>query len=281
MKSPGSADSIPHAVLVAALQEFTSKGYADARLDAIAAASGVSKRMLHYHCGDKMGLYRATYSYVLDLVRPAPEELRDRYEVPVEALQYGVGVVYDYFANNPLAVRFIIQENLHPVLPLEEAQGLGGQSPIVLEFDRILLLGRDFGAFRTDVSALDLYILVLSLASFPTLHQRTFQNLYGVEMTSTLLAGQFREFAQDTVTSLLTASPRRAPGSSYSALLHTPADSDSALGDEVYGNSILNLNNEPNPGDVAPGFGDLYTLDDSGLDDAASTDDLEEFNDKQ
>ena len=53
MKSPGSAMLI-HAVMAAALEEFTAKGYADARLDTIASSSGVSKRMLHYHCGDKI-----------------------------------------------------------------------------------------------------------------------------------------------------------------------------------------------------------------------------------
>ncbi|WP_048761272.1 TetR/AcrR family transcriptional regulator [Corynebacterium vitaeruminis] len=261
MKSPGSSDAIPHAVLVAALQEFTAKGYADARLDAIAAASGVSKRMLHYHCGDKMGLYRATWAHVLETVRPDDDDLRPHSNVPVEALQHVVGVIYDYFSANPLAVRFIIQENLHPVLPLEGVTGLGGQSPIVLEFDRILLLGRDYGAFRTDISALDLYILVLSLATFPTLHQRTFENLYGIEMQSTVLSDKLREFAQDTVTSLLTSSPRNEPGSSYTSLLASHGVTSSALGAEVYGD-------QPNPetqdlaADDAPDYRDIYGMDD-------------------
>ena len=261
MKSPGSSDAIPHAVLVAALQEFTAKGYADARLDAIAAASGVSKRMLHYHCGDKLGLYRATWAHVLETVRPDDDDLRPHSNVPVEALQHVVGVIYDYFSANPLAVRFIIQENLHPVLPLEGVTGLGGQSPIVLEFDRILLLGRDYGAFRTDISALDLYILVLSLATFPTLHQRTFENLYGIEMQSTVLSDKLREFAQDTVTSLLTSSPRNEPGSSYTSLLASHGSNSSALGAEVYGD-------QPNPEtqdlttDDAPDYRDIYGMDD-------------------
>ena len=261
MKSPGSSDAIPHAVLVAALQEFTAKGYADARLDTIAASSGVSKRMLHYHCGDKMGLYRATWQHVLETVRPNDEAMRTHSTVPVEALQHVVGIIYDCFSANPLAVRFIIQENIHPVLPLEDTQGIGGQSPIVLEFDRILLLGRDYGAFRTDISALDLYILVLSLATFPTLHQRTFENLYGIEMTSTVLADKLREFAQDTVTSLLTSSPRNAPGSSYTSLLASHNVNESALGAEVYGD-------QPDPdthdltSDNAPDYRDIYGMDD-------------------
>lgn len=261
MKSPGSSDAIPQDVLVAALQEFTTKGYTDARLDAIATASGVSKRMLHYHCGDKLGLYRATYGYVLDQVRPDPESLRSHTNVPVDALQYVVGVIYDYFAHNPLPVRFIIQENLHPVLPLEESQGLAGQSPIVLEFDRILLHGRDYGAFRTDISALDLYILVLSIATFPTLHQRTFQNLYGIEMASTVLSDKLREFAQDTTTSLLTAQPRHAPGSSYTSLLAEHTEKDTPFGDEVYGNGDESDDVSADT-DVAPNFRDLYGMDD-------------------
>ncbi|MEJ5919334.1 MULTISPECIES: TetR family transcriptional regulator [unclassified Corynebacterium] len=257
MKSASSSDTIPQSVLDAALHEFTAKGYTEARLDAIASASGVSKRMLHYHCGDKMGLYRATYGYVLSLVRPSIESLRAPSEVPVEALQHVVGVVHDSFADHPIAVRFIIQENLHPILPLEESTGTLGHSPIVMEFDRILLLGRDFGAFRTDVSALDLYVMVLSLASFPTLHERTFHNLYNVELTSSMLSNQLREFAQDVVTGFLTSSPRREPGASYT-LPSANTIPDTALSDDIYGSNNLSTNQPDDSTDVAPDFTDIY-----------------------
>jgi AcrR family transcriptional regulator len=46
-------------ILAAATQAFVALGPAGARVDAIAAAAGVNKRMLYHHFGDKQGLYQA------------------------------------------------------------------------------------------------------------------------------------------------------------------------------------------------------------------------------
>ncbi|HEV2171040.1 MAG TPA: helix-turn-helix domain-containing protein, partial [Candidatus Binatus sp.] len=45
-------------ILVAALTEFSARGFAGARVDAIARRARVNKRMLYYCFGDKQGLYR-------------------------------------------------------------------------------------------------------------------------------------------------------------------------------------------------------------------------------
>lgn len=46
-------------ILAAALAEFASEGFAGARVDAIAAAAGVNKRMLYHYYGNKDDLYAA------------------------------------------------------------------------------------------------------------------------------------------------------------------------------------------------------------------------------
>src|SRR5215469_3475735 len=45
-------------ILDAALQEFAAKGFAGARVDAIARRARINKRMLYHHFGDKAGLFR-------------------------------------------------------------------------------------------------------------------------------------------------------------------------------------------------------------------------------
>src|SRR3954454_8570736 len=45
-------------ILAAALREFADKGFAGARVDAIAAAASINKRMLYHYFGDKEGLFR-------------------------------------------------------------------------------------------------------------------------------------------------------------------------------------------------------------------------------
>ncbi len=77
MRDPGETR---RRLLAAALQEFSAKGIAGARVDAIAAAAGVNKRMLYYYFGSKEGLYRAVLAQRLAerAASPPPTRLADR-----------------------------------------------------------------------------------------------------------------------------------------------------------------------------------------------------------
>ena len=44
-------------ILAAAEEEFAEKGFYGARVDSIAAASGINKRMIYAHFGNKENLY--------------------------------------------------------------------------------------------------------------------------------------------------------------------------------------------------------------------------------
>ena len=65
-------------ILRAARREFVAKGIAGARVDAIARAASVNKRMLYHYFGDKEALYRAVLregiATNLDLVAAAPAD---------------------------------------------------------------------------------------------------------------------------------------------------------------------------------------------------------------
>ena len=65
-------------ILSAARREFVAKGIAGARVDAIARAASVNKRMLYHYFGDKEALYRAVLrdgiATNLDLVAAAPAD---------------------------------------------------------------------------------------------------------------------------------------------------------------------------------------------------------------
>jgi TetR/AcrR family transcriptional regulator len=68
-------------ILRAARREFVAKGFAGARVDAIARAASANKRMLYYYFGDKDALYRAILregiATNLDLVAAAPPDPAD------------------------------------------------------------------------------------------------------------------------------------------------------------------------------------------------------------
>jgi AcrR family transcriptional regulator len=80
--SPRDPDRTRARILRAAIQEFASKGFAGARVDAIAKRARINKRMLYHYFGDKRGLFRAAITTRLTgrhasfLAAPAPLEER-------------------------------------------------------------------------------------------------------------------------------------------------------------------------------------------------------------
>jgi AcrR family transcriptional regulator len=57
--APRDPEASKAKLLEAARHEFSAKGIAGARVDAIAARAGVNKQLVYYHFGSKDGLYRA------------------------------------------------------------------------------------------------------------------------------------------------------------------------------------------------------------------------------
>ncbi|MFO1487868.1 MAG: TetR family transcriptional regulator [Verrucomicrobiota bacterium] len=68
-------------ILDAALAEFAAKGFAGARVDAIARAARINKRMLYHYFGDKEGLFREVLRRKIAersaSLASAPEDVRE------------------------------------------------------------------------------------------------------------------------------------------------------------------------------------------------------------
>ena len=61
-------------LLGAAMPEFARGGLAGARVDAIARAAGMNKRLLYHYVGDKEALFDAALQRAIERVQAAPDE---------------------------------------------------------------------------------------------------------------------------------------------------------------------------------------------------------------
>lgn len=61
----------------AAVREFSTKGYAGARVDHIAAAAKINKQRIYAYFGDKEGLFVAVWQYTSDLINEIDHALLD------------------------------------------------------------------------------------------------------------------------------------------------------------------------------------------------------------
>lgn len=162
-KRPRDAEATRAALLERATREFADRGYDGARVDVIAEAAGINKRMIYAYFGDKDGLYLA----VLDACLARALELGGEGAVaPGATLRARVeGIIrrfFEYLGANPDFVRLLAWESLSTdrrgrriLLDRLEA-GLAPMKAIVRQ-------GVEEGVFRRDLDPRTFLLSVNSL----------------------------------------------------------------------------------------------------------------------
>lgn len=202
-------------VIEVAIEQFSEHGFNETRLDNIARLSGMSKRMIHYHFGDKKGLYHRCLVEAVEKITPVGDEMTADTTVPVEGVTKLVEAVYSRLLRHPDCVRLLAMESLHKVMNLRELAHLHNQSEIALHLDRLLMIGQDAGAFRPGIAAEDLFYLIGSLAFYRVTNQDLMINLFDLDPASAENTDGVRRMIIDAVLSFLTANIRDSGHDSY------------------------------------------------------------------
>lgn len=212
-----SSDNVTvHDVTLIALQRFARQGFAETKLDAIAKESGMSKRMIHYHFGDKKGLYHQALVQAINLLQPSTEVLNRSYAVPVEGMRKFVDAMFYRMVDQADALQLIIRENTMPVLEVGKLSAIADISEVRLHLERLLMMGQDAGAFRPCISADDILALITALASYRITNRDLSLNLLNVDLVSRENTEGMRRFIIDAVLAFLTSN---IPDSGYASYL--------------------------------------------------------------
>jgi AcrR family transcriptional regulator len=157
-------DPVIRDILDVALREFATHGLAGARIDAIAARTRTSKRMIYYHFGSKEGLYTAALDHAYRLVRGnAFDEERLHGQPPMAALDELVGHAFDSHCEHPDFVHLVMYENLQGAATVAKLPEIAQLNRRGLEHvAELMLRGQADGSMRADVSARDVYLLFVS-----------------------------------------------------------------------------------------------------------------------
>lgn len=98
-------------ILTAAEHEFLTKGYDGARTTSIAKTAGVTHAMLHYYFRTKEQLFERIVDSKFSLMA---QSMLTAFGNPnqsiVERIRGGIGLHFDYIADNPQLPRFVINE---------------------------------------------------------------------------------------------------------------------------------------------------------------------------
>lgn len=222
----------PEQVVDVALELFAEHGYAEAKLEQVAKTSGMSKRMIHYHFGDKMGLYHQTLIKAMHRVHPDAEAMELDSTVPVEGVRKIVDALHRQFRTEPTAVRLIVLENLHGFTDLKEVPPLYPDASILLNLDKLLMLGQDAGAFRPGISAEDVFLLIAALSGYPVMLGATSEASFDVDLNSRDNIEGLHRMVVDTVLAFLTSNIPDSGKSSYLSV--APDDVESRSAPDIY-----------------------------------------------
>ncbi len=166
-------------ILEVATHEFADKGLAGARIDAIAAATRTSKRMIYYYFGSKDGLYLAVLEEAYRRMRSIEADLHLDDLGPVEALRRLVEFTYDHHRDNEDFIRLVMSENIHRAEYLRQSKGIRQLNVRAIDAIRgVYDRGVGQGLFRPGLEPLDIHAAISALTVFNVANRYTFGTIF-------------------------------------------------------------------------------------------------------
>jgi AcrR family transcriptional regulator len=199
------ADRTRAELLQVATEVFAESGLSGARVDEIAERTRTTKRMIYYYFGGKEQLYLAVLDEAYRGIRAAEQGIHAGDLEPVDAVRRVAELTFDHHHAHPEFIRLVAIENIHRGEHLRRLDSLRELStPAASLLDDILTRGRDTGAFRDDVDAVDVHMLISSYCVFQVANNATFGFLFGRDMRDPEVRARHRAILGDVVVSWLT-----------------------------------------------------------------------------
>jgi AcrR family transcriptional regulator len=172
-------------ILKVATAEFADKGLSGARVDAIAAATETSKRMIYYHFGSKEGLYLAVLEESYRRIREIESHLNLEDLAPEDALRKLVAFTFDYQHDNEPFIRLVMNENMHRGEYLARSSIIQELNvPAIDAVRHVYERGLEAGVFRRDIDPVDLHMSISALCFFNVANRYTFSLIFKRDLTS-------------------------------------------------------------------------------------------------
>ena len=187
-------------ILSVATREFARNGYNGARIDAIAARTSTTKRMIYYYFGGKEQLYIAVLEDQYARIRDHEAALDLEALPPEQAIRRLAEFTFDYDHANPEFVRLVAVENIHHAKHLRKSAVIRSVNARIIDtIDAILKRGRREGRFVAKVQAVDVHMLMSALCFFHVSNLHTFGTIFRRDFLSPALRRTHRKLVADFI----------------------------------------------------------------------------------
>lgn len=193
-------------ILEAALVEFGDKGFAGARMDAIARVAKVNKQLLYHYYVSKDGLYQAVLRSAYLEFRGDDARLRAML-ADLDAVAALRAFVEYLFKPTPASVRFqllIQDENRFGACHVRDlAEAREAYARLMEVMAEILLRGAREGVFKAGLDPVELYISIAGLFMFRISNAHTLSAMLGVSLDTDEGAHRSRQTTLDFLLSAI------------------------------------------------------------------------------
>jgi AcrR family transcriptional regulator len=187
-------------ILGVAAKEFSDRGFAGARVDAIAEQTKTSKRMIYYYFESKEGLYLAVLERAYQSIRGVEDDLALGELAPERALTTMIETTFDYDETHPDFIRLVAIENIHRAEHMARSPSIVKLNvSIIKTLERILDEGLRQGVFRRRALPVDIHMLISSFCFFRVSNQHTFRTIFDLDSVDPDIRKRHRKMIVDVV----------------------------------------------------------------------------------
>jgi AcrR family transcriptional regulator len=205
MRKPKAPQANRARILQAAIDEFASRGFKGASMDAIASRTHTTRALINYYFGSKEQVYLAVLEQVYAEIREAEGDLDLEHLAPAEAIRRIVEFTYDYYHAHQYFVRIVVAENQAKGRHFRKSKAMRTLNrPIIERLARVIERGRAAGTFRRDVDPVEIHKSIAALGMFNVTNQYTFGAIFQRDMGAKGDVARRRAMVADLILSYLT-----------------------------------------------------------------------------
>jgi AcrR family transcriptional regulator len=183
MRKPKAPEANRARIVKAAIDEFASRGFKGASMDAIAARTDTTRAMINYYFGSKEKLYIAVLEQVYSEIRDAESKLDLDHLQPVDAVRRIVEFTYNYYVEHEGFVRLVVAENQARGRHLRKSPTMRTLNrPIIDRLAGVIVRGQAEGLFARDIDPVEVHKAIAALGMFNVTNQYTFGAIFQREM---------------------------------------------------------------------------------------------------
>ena len=187
-------------ILAAATKVFARYGYDGGSIEKISKSAKSFDRMIYYYFGSKEGLFIEVLENAYRRMNDAELKLKLDTDQPIDGLNTVIAFVLSYYRKNPEFIALLNLENLQRGKHIAKSQRAREySSPAIAIVSQLLQNGAEQGQFRKDVSARNVYLLILATAYFYMSNRYTLSAFLGENLQAPASIEAWQTFISSTV----------------------------------------------------------------------------------